>query len=91
MFMHDRPLIANLAQANRQTEFKFDFFPFSTPAHRIRDATNATSVPAVMSMSSISKITGSPDQEKNLSQVSRYAWMPFDAIGGGTSNIKTSA
>src|SRR5574341_949934 len=62
--------------------------PFvSVPAQRIRAVTNATSLPVVMLISVISKITGSSDQEKKISQVFLYASIPFDCTGGGTSNI----
>jgi len=62
--------------------------PFaSVPAQRIRAVTKATSVPAVTLISLMSNLTGSSDQEKNVSQVLRYDSSAFDCRGGGTSNI----
>src|SRR5262245_16544571 len=64
----------------------------SSPFQHIasRRQTNATLVAAVISISLISNTTGSSDQEKNKSQVFRYASMPLDCTGGGTSNINIS-
>jgi hypothetical protein len=57
--------------------------PFApVPAQRIRAVTNATSMPAAMSISMISKTQESRDHEKNRSQVFLYASMPLEAAVG---------
>jgi hypothetical protein len=91
VLMSDNPVTVYFLQANRQPEIQFDVFTAgfrSGTAHECGD--EATSSPAVTVISSMSKTTGSCDHEKNRSQVARYASIPFDCNGGGTSNINMS-
>lgn len=88
--MRDRGLARTMARRELMTD---DPLPadLAKGEHRIKAVTNATSSPAVISIFSISKSAGSSVREKKRSHFLRYAPIPFDCSGGGTSNIKMSA